>query len=967
MKKILSIFTILLMSFLIVACGDTKPDVDDDDNGGIVIPPIDDVEPTFNYYEQTLLNEDKHIYVFNTLGVETLTNDQAFAAQAIQGLFARDAVKFYFDGRSVTNMLNTDRYHFMKTVEDYNLTYEDITLEQGIQMYIEAWDDFVEQGIWGSQIPLSDFNNIPGIDAYTETSGEGYQTPGFIVYRRGTVSVNIAATLAGITGFLPVELADVQTYLNLGLVQKFNVDNIVFDYRWVFQNTLSEINPEGLIHQNYSSPGGTTNTFLKDYGITQKYMHVYYDSQVNAPDSFRRSLHNFLSPNRPILGYAFSEDRDVEFFSQYGQFLVPTDFSFNLSYLLAETFRKDENGQDIQFTQPNQIEVTEAENDKHYVAFIVSDGDNATMWQNTAPFATNFMNAVGRDNDDFKVTWSLTPSMADLMPSVLDSIYNDIANENDSFAVPVSGHGYVNAGGFMRAGDGAYFADFLSKLDVYMRKADLGIVTVIGAQNLQERLDTLEGYASVESVKGGIVYDGHKYFGGVRGGIYWANGKPFVGPRDSLWETTPEYIAARLNMYPTDPTVLDGYSIINVHPWSHSYEDIRTIVNMLEDHVEVVSIDEIFHLMTHHIENQTNDGGYRIPALNGISITEQQLRNNPELIPVNPLFNDFLLWEEDWTALSGSIAHSSSDPANSNVGNFITSLRINGLSTAIKNPFTIPNIDDVWVSFVARADSTNPTDVSRIKISMKVNDEWQTVVEEAVFRGVSGTETASSINGDGWQFIAFPIGQYFENYRGQLAQVQIEVLGSTALKIDRFEISQKVPTPNGNFDPMNNQFLDGNTEDWLLGHVFMTSQYYYFGAVDKDTGIPFGGGSIQTDTSDGGGDEKRNANTNLWMAKTYQLPESGEISITYDIDGGEDSGPSYMISLYVHGRLIILTPWNRIVGNTEPITINLSQLVPELNLNGATVTVVIQARDSGVNNGVGETLHFRSFITQSND
>mgnify|MGYP002508500785 FL=1 len=90
---------------------------------------------------------------------------------------------------------------------------------------------------------------------------------------------------------------------------------------------------------------------------------------------------------------------------------------------------------------------------------------------------------------------------------------------------------------------------------------------------------------------GGIVYDGSKYFGANPGGVIWIDGKPFVQPRDSLWETTPAYIAARINTYSTDITTIDAYSIINVHPWSHSYEDIRTIVDMLNDKVEVVSVD----------------------------------------------------------------------------------------------------------------------------------------------------------------------------------------------------------------------------------------------------------------------------------------------------------------------------------------------------------------------------------------
>ena len=35
----------------------------------------------------------------------------------------------------------------------------------------------------------------------------------------------------------------------------------------------------------------------------------------------------------------------------------------------------------------------------------------------------------------------------------------------------------------------------------------------------------------------------------------------------------------------------------NVHPWSHSYEDIRTIVDMLNDKVEVVSVSPLLTMI----------------------------------------------------------------------------------------------------------------------------------------------------------------------------------------------------------------------------------------------------------------------------------------------------------------------------------------------------------------------------------
>src|SRR5690606_21609626 len=152
-------------------------------------------------------------------------------------------------------------------------------------------------------------------------------------------------------------------------------------------------------------------------------------------------------------------------------------------------------------------------------------------------------------------------------------------------------------------------------------------------------------------------------------------------------------------------------SVINVHPWSHSYEDIRTIVNMLDDDVEVVSVDDLFALMTENITDKTNPNNeFKTPELNGLTITREYLESNPSLIPVNPLFNDFLLWEEDWSVSSGSVVHSSSDSANSNVGNFLTSLQINANTVAKKEKLTLPNINDLWVSFVARSNSNSASE-----------------------------------------------------------------------------------------------------------------------------------------------------------------------------------------------------------------------------------------------------------------
>jgi len=921
---------------------------------------IQNTDSSFSYYMNTKLPEDKKIYVLNmTSEGYNFSEDETFTAQAIQGLFARKSALFYLDSHYMTNGVNIDMHYLNLAVENYGITYESISLEDAVAMYIANWEENVADGTWGSDISLDSYNSIPGVTAYTETSGEGYSTPGYIVYKKGDVSVNIAATLAGITGFLPVCEDDVAKYQALGLVEKFNVNSAALTYKWLFNNVMSELNTSGLIHQNYQSVG-LTNKFIKDYGICNKYFHVYYDEVSIIGNSFKKTLHSFLDDNSPIFGYTYSEDSDVAFFSQYGQFIVPTDYTCNLTFLAADAFAGKK------FEQPNDDSELPAEQGKHYVAFVVSDGDNATYWQNTAAFATNYMNAAGRENDTFPVTWSITPSLADLMPLVLENVYNNQANAYDYFCAPVSGQGYINAGNFEAEKDGKYFADFVSKLDVYMGKSDLSVVTVIGGNQQGDLVNVLHGYASAENVTGGIVYDGSKYFGANPGGVIWIDGKPFVQPRDSLWETTPAYIAARINTYPTDITTIDAYSIINVHPWSHSYEDIRKIVGMLNENVEVVSVDRLINMMTDNVADKSNTTSMKVPEKNGISISQGYLQENPSLIPVDSLYNDFLLWAEDW---SGSgVTYNSSDKACSNVGAMYKgNISIAAGATATKAAFTLPDIDNYWLSFNARGDSLDPLQTGTFDVILTIGGETKTVMSNVTLRGVSGTETVT-VNGDGWQCFAIPLSQYFPNYRGQSCEMKIVVhSGGTGIRLDQVTFKDRLVDPaidQSNVDVYNNTF-DETTEDWMLGEQYKTSQYYWWSTIDRENLEPTG--TIQIDCSDGGGDEKRNGNTNIWMAKHYVLPESNDITIKFKVGSDEETGAKIKVSLYVDGKYFVLYDWQaaRPSYNNMDVSINLSELDSSIDFSGKEVTVIFEARDGGQHNGVGEACKLYDFQTIS--
>ncbi len=924
-------------------CGEEDPSTPSVISGG---------EEGFSYYEPTKLRSDKKLFVLNAAG--NLSNDSLNTMSAMQGLFSRKEVTFYIDGKYMTNGTNADMYYLDEAKAKYGVTSEDVTLAEAVQMYIDSWKPMVEAGVWGSEISLEDgFKDSTGYySAYAEEGDKkGYATPGYIVYNPANYSVNIASTLSGITGFLPVSSEEVETYQALGLVEKMNVTNDMWGYRWCFDAVMSELSTKGLVHQNYSL-NGRTNFYIRDWGVANKCMHVYYDSTVTLSNSLRKRIHQFLDKNIPIMGYAFSEDADVALFSQYGQFLVPTDYTMNLTAHLADAFRQEDG-----FTQPNDDTKTAAEQGKHYVAFVVSDGDNAQYWQNTSIFSTNYMNATGRENDDFAVTWSITPSLSDMMPLVMDAAYNgDITTENDYFCAPVSGQGYINAGQFYNAGE-EYMNTFLGNLDTYLNRSGLGVTTIIGAESYEKGIfKTLDAYAGVPSLKGGLVLNGYKYFGGAySGGVYWKNGKPFIVPRDSLWQTTPAYIAARINMYAEsekghDVTDINAYSVINVHPWSHSYADIRTIVNMLSDNVEVVSLDAIVSMMSANVTDKADSvDKFSMPEMSGNTITEEDLKENPSSIPTDPLYHDFLLWEETWT---GDVQHGSSDASSSNVGAvFATNLKINANGTANKPDFTLPNEDNLWVTFYARADSTNATEQAEFRLKMTVDGTEKTVIASAKLRGVSGTES-ETVTGDGWQAFAFPIKQYFPDYKDKTASFKLENLSTLGMKIDLFSISPKSIIAGDTTvcaDPYSNEF-EGSTEDWMLGHQFATSQYHHWSCFDRENGAAKG--SLQIDCSDGGGNEKRNANTNVWSAKNMTIDREIQ-TLSLQITGKA----KVKISLYVDGEYIVLLDWisSQHVGSQEIDIKALCAAQGVTTLKDKEVTFIYEARDNADgDNGAGQ-------------
>ena len=250
-------------------------------------------------------------------------------------------------------------------------------------------------------------------------------------------------------------------------------------------------------------------------------------------------------------------------------------------------------------------------------------------------------------------------------------------------------------------------------------------------------------------------------------------------------------------------------------------------------------------------------------------------------------------------------------------------------------------------------------------VVLTIDGVEKTVMSNVTIKGVSGTETQTVI-GDGWQCFAFPLEQYFPEYRGKTCEMKIVVhSGDTGIRLDQVTFKDRFVDPAIDQSAVNvyNNTFDATTEDWMLGEQYKTSQYYWWATIDRENLAPTG--TIQIDCSDGGGDEKRNGNTNIWMAKHYVLPESDNISLKFKVTSDNDTGAFIKISLYVDGKYFVLFDWNPARDSLKNVdnTINLNELDPSIDFSGAEVTVVFEARDGGRNNGVGEACKLHDFIT----
>lgn len=424
----------------------------------------------------------------------------------------------------------------------------------------------------------------------------------FVLYKKATgiqagdidtrdwnLSINKATNIASVNKCLMV--SD-ELYANnkkiiddMGLTLYANANEMTC--KEVFDACKSQLSNKMLINQ---SP---YDLVLRDYAIASKSYtgYIEFDDIEPGSEGLRKEVSEWLASCAPILGWNNGELDFVETESKENLVVVASDHCYNLS--LYSAYKSD-----FCLKQKHRPKI-QAQSGKHYLAMVMTDGDNIQWLQESFRDKSWY---GSKYRGDFPMTWTISPSTFDLNISILKELYGTM-KDNDYFAASASGFGYINP---------AFFPDtdkFGKLTSDYMHDCDLQYINIIDFHNWN--VEALKPIIQQEYVKGAVWSVEDLYLDG-HGSVDWIDDKPIVSMREGLWvrgnpevDSQPyliEPVAQRINSYPTDPTKIDGYTVLVAHCWSEGrMERIHEFVKLLDKHVELVTVDQILDMISENV------------------------------------------------------------------------------------------------------------------------------------------------------------------------------------------------------------------------------------------------------------------------------------------------------------------------------------------------------------------------------
>jgi GxGYxY sequence motif in domain of unknown function N-terminal/GxGYxYP putative glycoside hydrolase C-terminal domain len=243
-------------------------------------------------------------------------------------------------------------------------------------------------------------------------------------------TVNLATTMAGIDDAMVADPSQLPLLQHYGIPVIYSFADRSFSsptaaYQWEFTNLFPKTNPADLAILSPAYSGS-----LRDYIIATK-SFVFYLTSTNADEEpLMNQVISSRPANTPILGWIADQRHDVAGLSSLGHFLNASDQMENESDFAAVPSLP-------RLVQPKPRPVR-ADQNTVYVAFLVSDGDNAQyVEQRMFDYWTG-----DADLGAVPEGWTIAPGMADFAPSLISWYYQHLPRDDELVSGP-SGVGYA--------------------------------------------------------------------------------------------------------------------------------------------------------------------------------------------------------------------------------------------------------------------------------------------------------------------------------------------------------------------------------------------------------------------------------------------------------------------------------------------------------------------------------------------
>jgi hypothetical protein len=198
---------------------------------------------------------------------------------------------------------------------------------------------------------------------------------------------------------------------------------------------------------------------IREYIVALGAAAFWLDPEVPAESAVLNDFLDEMGPGDSYLGWWPEEGPGVDRASRYGVPTIASDYATNLT---------------LHGGMPRAIAVENvppkpALENKLYVAFILSDGDNLQ-------YVEHLMRKLWNDpaRGQVPIGWTVSPAMVDAMPGALDFYYRS-GTVNDNLISGPSGYGYAYPNVWPSE---AALVDFVARTDDYARRSGLRVVTI---------------------------------------------------------------------------------------------------------------------------------------------------------------------------------------------------------------------------------------------------------------------------------------------------------------------------------------------------------------------------------------------------------------------------------------------------------------------------------------------------------